>query len=123
MDYNRFWVLAAKRLSGDATKEELHELDILISTYPEAEQLLTEAKEAWSSATRIAELQTAGEEHVSNLRNKIAGFDDTYVETFRFMISFIPERVFHNCTNTSDTISCADEFDLMILNANECRKG
>ena len=82
MDYNRFWVLAAKRLSGDATKEELHELDILISTYPEAEQLLTEAKEAWSSATRIAELQTAGEEHVSNLRNKIAGFDDTYVETF-----------------------------------------
>lgn len=46
---NRFWLLAAKRLSGDATKEELHELDFYMSENPEALQLFEEAKMIWSA--------------------------------------------------------------------------
>lgn len=56
MDQNRFWVLAAKKLSGDANKEELLELDTILLEYPEAAGLLENAKKAWlTSPTPLRE--------------------------------------------------------------------
>jgi transmembrane sensor len=74
--YNRFWLLAAKRLSGDATKEELHELDLFISEHPETQQMFEEAEKVWLSSTNIKTIVTA--EHFDKLRKKIAAVDADY---------------------------------------------
>jgi ferric-dicitrate binding protein FerR (iron transport regulator) len=75
---NRFWLLAAKRFSGDATKEELHELGILISELPNGKQLFEEAENAWNSSHSIRAERTDLQESLQKLRKKLQHSDPAY---------------------------------------------
>ena len=75
---NRFWLLAAKRFSGDATKDELHELDILISGLPNGTQLLEEAENAWNSCHSTRVERTDLQESLQKLRKKLQHTDPDY---------------------------------------------
>lgn len=49
MDTNYIWILAGKKLSGEATREELAELEVLIASFPEGDFPLREIEDLWRS--------------------------------------------------------------------------
>ncbi|MCL6523054.1 MAG: FecR family protein [Thermoflavifilum sp.] len=60
-EQERLWVLIAKRLSGEATSEELEELAALLQQHPEAQYVWETLQQAWHPAHEVNERITSGE--------------------------------------------------------------
>ena len=76
MDENRFYILISKKLAGEFTTEESHELDILFANNPEYNDIYNSLSDGLSqhSTVRIAD----DEKILANLRAKLAAIDPAF---------------------------------------------
>lgn len=71
MDHDRFWLLAAKKLAGDANEEELLELETLIQQFPEALIMFRDAEQAWSQVQFPLQTDFSDQERIDRLKSKL----------------------------------------------------
>jgi ferric-dicitrate binding protein FerR (iron transport regulator) len=79
MDENRFWILAAKKLAGEVTDEELRELDILFISNPAYKSIYANLQNTLVNKTSAN--FASNDEVLNNLRKKLGQIDKTFAQS------------------------------------------
>ena len=81
---SRFWYLFSKKISGEASPEELQELDVLVKENPEWAYSAGQLQKIWNNEkkTDVYYSELAFEDHLNKLSQKgidLTGFDSAFV--------------------------------------------
>ncbi len=83
MKEEKYWILLSKKIAGEATPEELEELQALISSNPEWKTTMENLRELWSSKPVIIDtgskqkIEDAYLVHINRLKEKGADFKES----------------------------------------------
>jgi len=81
MKEEKFWILVSKKVAGEATAEELAQLEELINDNPEWETIMENLQEIWNSKPKtktFGSLQKTDDAylvHINRLKEKVSDFD------------------------------------------------
>lgn len=87
MSQEQFWVLLSKKIAGEASEQELAELEQLMQQHPEWQYAAQNLSDIWSRSRKHKETDTSSEEdayllHIQRMKEKEVLFDDNVLYAY-----------------------------------------